>query len=381
VELLIYSANGLASLQIPEYNYRDKIPVPFDGNVTREYYTSSYLTGYSGEEFDFPASISRDIKGDLYNIYYASTGDKEGITNNRFYNLPNNDDPRTYFDSGIATNMDFSQLWTSQAPIEMYYSHPFTFLLPLPVARNKMIAVLVRGNLNYHLSQYRTAQVDCFLIGPSTVRQLQTPAALQQWGNSFQLPNYGPGTTAEAVTDDPLTWGKWGKLPSYSIAQGVGTRSLSPYNQNLPAYIAGVHTYENVWHVATAGTAQAMDTILGRPATYSPRWLELDKVPSTNSVTARLINTVDPQTGQPLNLSGGAKVPGISFPLSLSIPLSELEPPSDVYWRQLYLSGFKQSRVATQPRSVPFVAWDWGDPGYCRARLLELGFSEADLIP
>jgi hypothetical protein len=258
-----------------------------------------------------------------------------------------------------------------------------------------------------------TANADrffAFIIGPTSLRSVSVPtgvrtqmaAFLPQWQNSDRI--YGFPVSYSNSMDDVFDTGTCSLPPNTPTAsteyQTVTRQRLGTPTENwgahfklknmcFPAPSVGniLAVYGPGMYAAWREGATAYNDLIANPGSYPDpasviaAYMASDPVPGGS---VQIENTADISTSRPVShwsvgyrsfsqVSSGGWTPGTNVETQVGAlnasSNSELAAPSGM---TVTFTGDDQKLLMT---------WDWGNPAYCRAQALALGFSESDLTP
>lgn len=258
---------------------------------------------------------------------------------------------------------------------------------------------------------YENFFFQCYLVGPSSVREISAPSGLaqtmEQWNpfpdytsqtydlNDPNLPNtdifYGVETSG-TCTGGQGTHGDGYVSTSSSVPKPYTSRV---YNSPDTINLAGARLRVNYGFNFTAMGEESPSIIINQssPVLYDfvqdPDAMDVDSQPDNAlytyireayPVTARLKTFITPKVR---TISSGTKD---SYKIEL---LQSVTPPENVFTpiksKPVSRPTWFVSPVNSQNEEdlgvnwSHYLAWDWSDPGYCRGKALEIGFTESDL--
>jgi hypothetical protein len=295
------------------------------------------------------------------NIFYTGTGDPVGFTH---YGFVTNFQSATYalivFPAG-GTNLIVSIQNTfhrSKLTANYAWDGVYPFTNPNP----GMYGV----NYTDSWTDVETEVIDAsFVIGYEAVRQIETPTAVSeimrrtvtgtpQWFTVNATPTEIGGYDVTVPEPDGGYFPDSGfALDYYGMVFDAADRWATPavftvYSDSRSALTDPLSYVE----------ARAILTANGAP--YPAEYLESCRLEGTCSTDRTTINADVSRTTPP----SYQETDGMLFELNRKPAITTVIP------------------EATEPAVIQsLAAWDWGNPGYCKERLITLGFPETDLAP
>jgi hypothetical protein len=224
----------------------------------------------------------------------------------------------------------------------------------------------------------------CFVVGHGKIREITMPAALSALMSELTPAATGSGTTTQSqtVTGKPAgqrtnpyqTFIGGGETLTVSLNTKVvpPAKVLSPFKSyglttdtiSAQSWTPGVFTaIQNPVSSSASPTTPAADQASYSGSVSLPsKWIYSCKGPVVCDIEAGRIAFSSLTTTPPSYSSGSL---GSELPWRNEGKLLRSAPPTPS-------GGFSNQLL---------VAWDWEKPSYCRAKLLELGFTAADLSP
>jgi hypothetical protein len=253
-----------------------------------------------------------------------------------------------------------------------------------------------------------TLSQHCWVIGPNAIREISIPSAFEEMVKPFASRLVVDPSYTASVEPDNTSWMASDSFPETGVYNWLGfsyhTWGIFLSGQTTdPVGETNNFPLSSVWldHVYTWGMAtdDAIDASVGTQATWttpavfsmfgngdSIRSAYLAVDPSIGYTCEHVLTSLlgDPSIKKPKEYLAFVRESDTKarFDIAKTLPLNYFD-----YSNALPL---KKNPKLVVPVTTPAeqytdinisYAWDWGNPGYCREKLLALGFTSADLTP
>jgi hypothetical protein len=232
------------------------------------------------------------------------------------------------------------------------------------------------------------------IVSKSSVRQIPVPGTLLEKWQQFQplgtFKQFPGGTRGELSIS-----GTFANIPAVAIRDPTPINTIT-YGQSTGGFIVVENGSVNrpTINSPTTGSYSTYQYLISglelqlSQNTYDPSAMPISRAGSTSLdvITPGIYSALSGGVSSVLTGAQAAdRLEGVGIPAYSLLPTTsgptrfDLTPGFYIGQEKPTFSRVANPRGRVDGGNVFF--WDWGNPGYCRARLLELGFSEADLIP